>query len=103
MAAEVVIKIKEAEEKADEIVKQATEQSRKLIADTQKAVSDRRKEFSVESANERTSIIEAAENEARKQSESLVAEGNRQVEKILNPEEKKLNSAVELIIERIVG
>ena len=103
MAAEVVIKIREAEEKADEIVKLAAEQSRKLIADAQKADSDRRKEFAADCLKERAGIIETAENEARNQSESLVAEGNRQVEKILNPESKKLDSAVELIIERIVS
>jgi V/A-type H+-transporting ATPase subunit G/H len=102
LAAEAVQKVKEAEERGKDIIREATDQARRAVAEADRSAADRRKSILAEAAKNRQDSIDAATLQAEKDCEALLEEGARDRELLLSPDPGKFDGAVKLIVERIV-
>jgi V/A-type H+-transporting ATPase subunit G/H len=102
MAKEALIKVKEAEETAAEIVRDAAEKA-KLIADAAAASAQAQKAAIIDDAlRQKQMILEAAENEANARCAPEIAAAEAEIEKILAPGPDKFERAVNIVAERIL-
>ena len=102
MAKEAVIKIKEAEAAAAEIIRNATERSRTISESSlENALAE--KELIIKNAERlREENIENAKDKAKAQCVSIIAGEQVEIEKILNPAPDKFKQAVKMLTERIL-
>lgn len=103
MAAEAVLKVKEAEDQAKEIIRAANENARSMLSSAEKDAAKQNKAILDEAARGRLELIAASTEKAERDCESLVADGIREREALLSPDQSKFKSAVQLIVERIVS
>ena len=102
MAQEAINKIQEAEAVAAKTVSDAMEESKKIINSAQsKAV----EEFNsiIGLANKNAKLMkDEAQRQGEEEAKPSLAKGDKDVEVILNTSKEKINSAVSLVIGRIV-
>ena len=103
MAAEAILKIKDAEDQAAELIKKAQEATKNLIADAQ-LEGEKQYKAIVSGAREQASqLVSEAVFAAEKNAAQELLKGNEEKEKILSPAPAKLAQAVQLVIERVVS
>lgn len=102
MAIEAIKEIKKVEMQADEMIKKAHEQSKKIISDATIQADERYNSIIEEARNVARGIISNAEDAGRKEAEVILSEGEEQCAEVSNLTGSKIDSAVNLVIERIV-
>lgn len=103
MAKEAVIRIKDAEDAAAEAIRTANEKAR-LIAENSHREALEEKDAIIKSAiRMKETLIANAKTDAEKQCEPIIAEGQGEIVKILNPDSAKFEQAVKTVMERIVS
>lgn len=103
MAAEAIYTIKETEQKSRELVKEAGLKAQQILA-AARTDSAAQKEAALRQAEqEKAALIEAAVNEARLRCDEVAAQGAAEREKIMTPDPARLESAINLVMERIVS
>jgi len=99
---EVIKTIREAEEKAETIKKQAAQQAKQIVANAneqaQQVVEEARKAADSTSSN----VLKNAEFEGQQLYEDIVKKTGVECESILNKADKNMDTAVNIILERIV-
>ncbi len=102
MALQVIAEIKQTEAKADEIVRNATNEAKDMV---QKAKVEAQKQYDdvIAKAKEKANdLISKAVDMGNKEAEPVLAKGRQEAEGILNISEDKKINAVKLVVERIV-
>lgn len=102
MAAQAVLRIKDAEDAGKELVRRANEQARQIMSDAAKESDRRCKEILDEAQKKRLQMMKNAEETAENDCGELIARGENERDSILSPPRERLDKAVELITERIV-
>jgi len=103
LAKEAVTKIQEAEEKAAEIVRAASDKAKQISEDALKTAYDERDKILKNAASKKTSLIDEAKAVAAKECANLIEAGNSEIGKILNPSPDKFKLSVKIVTERIVS
>lgn len=103
MAAEAVLKVKKAEEKGSELVRRAGDEAKELIRKAETEGQNRRKAIIAEANRMKAEMIEQANQKAVRDCAELISEGERNRQRILNPDPLKLEQAVQIVIERVVN
>ncbi|QAA34066.1 ATPase [Clostridium manihotivorum] len=104
MALEVIKEITNAENRAEELVREANKKSKEIIDSAIKIGEEEYKKVLIRSKQEAEIIINYATEKATKEIEAISIKGNNELNGIKEGlEEEKKYSAVRLIIERIVG
>lgn len=103
MAAEAVYQIKQTEDQGRETVRKAGDTAKQIVADAKKKGEEHRKTVLEDAMRQRETIIRAAVERANKECEAIVKQGAVQRESLMNPESSKLESAIQLVMERIVS
>lgn len=103
MAAEAVLKVKQAEEQASELVRKANDEAKELIRKAEADGLSRQKAVIMEANRQKAEMIEQANLRAVQGCADLLREGESQRQQILNPEPQKFEQAVQIVIERIVN
>lgn len=103
MAAQAVFKIKETEDKGKEIIRKAKEESKRILAQAREDCESQKQVLLEKTLAEKQGIIQAAVDKANKQCETITAQGAAQRKKLLDPDQSKLERAIQLVMERIVS
>lgn len=103
MAAEAVLKVKQAEEQGNELVRKANEEAKELIRKAEADGLTRQKGIITEASRMKAEMIAAANQKAVQGCAGLLSEGEAQRQRILNPEPQRFEQAVQIVIERIVN
>ena len=102
MSIEAIKEIKKVELQADEMIKKAHEQSKKIISDATIEADERYNSIIEEAKNVARGIVSNAEEAGRKEAEVILSEGEKQCAEVSSLKGSKIDSAVNLVIERIV-
>ena len=103
MATEAISKIKEAENTAAAILEKAIESSKSIIKNAEIQGESQYDSLVNKAEEEAKTIKENATLEGRVKTEPIIRLGDEQISKIINIDQDKFNSAVNLVIERIVN
>lgn len=103
MAHEAIIKVKNAEEKAAEIITEAKKTARKLIQEAEKIAEEKYREILTSAQTEARRIREDALGESEVEIKAIREQGQKTATLIRELDHKKLEPVVEHIIERIVN
>lgn len=103
MASEAILAIKKAEDEGKEIIKQATEEAKKIAASYAKNLQEQKDSIMVRARHTRESMVNEAAEKAQRDCEELERQGKAEKETILSPDDKKLEQAIKFITERIVS
>lgn len=103
MAAEAILKVKQAEEQASELVRRANDEAKEQIRKAEADGLARQKEIILEANQMKAEMIEQANHKAVQGCADLLSEGEAQRQRILNPDPQKLEQAVQIVIERILN
>lgn len=102
MSIEIIKVIKETEEKAELIKKEAVQQSKQIIVDSNaeaNQILDEAREFSELKSAE---VLKTAESEGQLLYDGIINEASRECEIILKKAEENMDDAASIILERIV-
>lgn len=102
MAIEAINKIKESEEHGNEIIAKATAEAKEIIKNARTEGAQRYEEIIKSAKTEKAKILEDAEKEGANIAGPIISKCTEDGKKYLNMENKKMDSAVKLIYERIV-
>jgi vacuolar-type H+-ATPase subunit H len=102
MAKEALMKIKEAEGEAAEVLRAAAEEAKAIAGEAAKLALEKKDSAIKEALRQKQTILENAEKEARESCAPAIAEGDLEIEKILAPSPEKFEQAVNTVIERIL-
>ena len=103
MNLDMLKQIKEAENKADEIVMAAGVQAREHIARSHHEADEIMREMSQSAQKEIEKMFQNAESEASAQKQAILNEAKKQTDTMDALTRPKIEKAAEFIIERIVG
>lgn len=103
MAAETIMKIKDAEDKAADLIHDAGDRAKEIVRNALQEGSAKKQQILDEALQMKKEMLKQAEAEAEAECAPLTKEGNAEVEKIRNPDGMKLDAAVNKIVERIVN
>ncbi|NLJ97701.1 MAG: ATPase [Tissierellia bacterium] len=103
MAKEAIQAVKTAEEQAKEILQQANQRSIDSKKEATKIAEEKYQAILKEARDEGEKIKEKALSEGESISEPIIAKGMEEAKKIAAMTDKDLDSAVNIIIERIVN
>ena len=103
MAKEAVLKVKEAEDLAAELVKDAQEKARTVIAAAERESIEKYRALLKLADAEKDAIVREAVRAAEAECGPLDQEGGAQANQILNPDHSKYEKAVTTVMERIVN
>ena len=103
MAAEAVYKIKEAEETCRETLKNAAQKAKEIVAQAGKDGEEKRGQILDSARWQRQTLLQQAADKVIATCETIAVHGAEEREKILAPDSAKMESAVKLVMERIVG
>lgn len=103
MAKEAIRKIKETEDHAAEILKDASEEARARLRGAEDRAALKEREVLEEARLARERILETAKRTAEVESRPIVEAGEKELAAIQNPDPKKVEAAVQFVIERIVN
>jgi len=102
LALEAINEIKKAEEKAEELIQEATAKAKEILKIANIQAEDEYNKI-VESANlKKCKAIKKAEDDGNLEAEPILSKGENEVIEIRNISEDKKNNAINLIVERIV-
>ncbi len=102
MSIEIIKVIKETEEKAELIKKEASQKSKQIIADANTEairILDEAREFSESKSAE---VLKAAESDAQLLYDGIINDASKECEIILNKADANMDDAASIILERIV-
>lgn len=102
MSIEIIKVIKEAEEKAEFIKKEAVQQAKQIITDANAEairILDEAKEFSESKSIE---DLKTAESEGQLLYDGIINDASKECESILKKADKNMDDAASIILERIV-
>lgn len=103
MAIEALMRVRETEEKADSIRREASTRAARILRDARERIRARIEE-AVKAAEEKSeALIRRKEEEARLGAEKFVEENLREIETWVAAKREGKPRAVKLIVERIVG
>ncbi|HHZ02528.1 MAG TPA: hypothetical protein GX396_06275 [Tissierellia bacterium] len=102
MSIEVIKVIREAEEKAEEIKKEALSKAKSIVTDANEEAQRILDEAVKEAEFNRKSVISKAESEGQLLYDDIINETKRECEEISNRANDNMNDAVTIILERIV-
>ena len=102
MALEAINEIKKAEEKAEELIQEATITSKEIIKNAGIQAEEEYNKILTEANIKKSQIIARAEEEGNLQAAPILENGEKEVSSIKNISEDKKNNAINLIVERIV-
>lgn len=103
MAAETIMKIKDAEDKAADLIRDAGDRAKEIVRKAQQDGSAQKQRILDGALQMKQDILKQAEAEAEAECAPLAKEGNAEVGKIKNPDGSKLDKAVKKIVERVVN
>lgn len=103
MAAEALLKVREAEEQGGELVRRANDEAKEMIRKAEADGLTRQKAIIAEANRMKAEMIEQAGRKAVQGCADLLSEGEAQRQRILNPDPQKFEQAVQIVIERIVN
>lgn len=103
MAAEAVLKIKEAEDRGRELIRKAGEEARQIALSYERNSAEQRNTILVKAKNTKAEIIDAAVKKAGTECEELERRGDEEKKAILDPGAEKLEQTIKFITERIVS
>ena len=103
MNVDLIAQIKEAEDKADEIIRKANEEARKLVLDAEKDARSAKDSLRGSISKENEAALAAAAAEAEAEKANILKEADKGVEAMEFLVRPKLARAADFIIERIVG
>lgn len=102
MSIEIIKVIKEAEEKAEFIKKEAVQQAKQIITDANAEairILDEAKELS---ESKSTEVLKTAESEGQLLYDGIINDASKECESILKIADKNMDDAASIILERIV-
>lgn len=102
MSIEIIKVIKETEEKAELIKKEAVQQSKQIIVDANAeaiGILDEAREFSEAKSME---VLKAAESEGQLLYDGIINDASKECENILKKADENMDDAASIILERIV-
>lgn len=103
LAADAVLKVKEAEDNGSEVIKRANEVSKDILKNAEADAQKKCKAILDEAYRMKAEIIEAASKKAAEECNGLILKGDEEKEKVLHPDKAKFDRASDLIVERIVN
>ena len=103
MAAEAVLKVRDAERQNKTIIEHANEQARQITAEAERAAQEMRKNAVRDARTAGRDLVEAAATRAEQESAELLRHGEAERERLSSPEAAKLEEAINFVIERIVN
>ena len=103
MAKEALIKIKEAENAAAEIIRLAAEKADSIAKEAEAAAFAQRDSTIKAAIRQKQKISENAAEEAKTICAPIVASGDAEIEKILAPAPERFKRAVDTVLERILN
>lgn len=103
MSVDTINFIKEAEEKADDIKRQAILKAREIVFEAEKESDELLRKVNKDASLKKNELIAAAELEARSQIEMLKEKYDKQGKEISDIALKKMDEAVSLIVRKVVG
>ena len=102
MALEAINEIKKAEDKAEELIQEATAKAKEILKVANIQAEDEYNKI-VEYANlKKSETIKKAEDDGNSEAAPILSKGENEVIEIKNISEDKKNNAINLIVERIV-
>ena len=102
MALEAINKIQEAEVAAKNIIDRAVIESKEILSAAQNKAAYEYEQIIEEASKKSKEMKENAQNEGIENSKPVLLQGDADVNSILNTSEEKIDSAVNLVIGRIV-
>lgn len=103
MAADAVYKIKETEDKGKASIKKANEEAKQILSAARTESAAKKQEVIDGALQEKAALIQSAVAKANKSCEEINSQGEAERKKLLAPEGGKLDSAIQLVMERIVS
>lgn len=103
MALEAINKVKTAEDQAAQILESALKESKDIIKNAEREADKQYEARLTETYKEAEQIKSKFISESEVESEPIMKKGKEEVDHILNVDANKFNSAVKLVIERIVN
>ncbi|WP_291649183.1 ATPase [Clostridium sp.] len=102
MALEAINEIKKAEDKAEELIQEATITSKEIVKNASIQAEEEYNKVLNEANLKKTQIIAKAEEEGNSEAAPILEKGGKEVVSIKNISDDKKNNAINLIVERIV-
>jgi len=103
LALEAINKVKTAEDQAAQILESALKESKDIIKNAEREADKQYEARLTETYKEAEQIKSKFISESEVESEPIMKKGKEEVDHILNVDANKFNSAVKLVIERIVN
>lgn len=103
MALDVILKVKEAEKKADASIKLANDKSKEILKKAQTDANDTYNSMIIDSKEKESDIITENIQNANCKAKDIFKNGEKEVQEILNISNEKKQNAVKLVVERIVN
>lgn len=100
---EVITSILAAEQKADEIIKNAADDAKNILIYSENSADEIREKAVADFKVRRKAAIEKAEQNAEKQYLEKVEQGEKQAAELIRSVESKKNAAATSILSKIVG
>ena len=102
MSLEIIQSVKKAEEQAEEIRRQSMEESRRIVSEAHSKARQLEEKALVDAENEAKRIIAAAESSAQIEIDKLNAKVADECNGLRKEAAKRMDKAVEKIVERVV-
>ena len=102
MAAEAVLRIKEAEDAGSELIRRASEEARDILKKAESDGAAQKKAIIAEAERMKAELIEKAVQKAEADCAEFVEAGRAERDGILRPQAEKLEKAAQIATERIV-
>ena len=103
LAAEAVLRLKEAENDGSELIRQSSDEAREIVRKAEIDCAAKKKAIIAEAEKMKTAIIEATGKKAEAECSELVKAGRSEKERILNPDTAKLEAAVKMVTDKILA
>ncbi len=103
MAQEAIIKVKQAEEKAENIIVNARKSAQQMIKEAEQLAEETYREIISQAKTEAQNIFDQAKEEGEQTARPILEQGKKEAANIRHIDEKQLLTAVENIVERIVN
>lgn len=100
---EIISSILDAENKAEEIVKKANDDAKKLLLESENDAEKIRNSAIYVQKVHASSSIKKANEKAQKEYEKIILEGNKDAEKIVDDARPKMDDVANKILEKILA
>ncbi|MFQ5975097.1 MAG: hypothetical protein ACE5J5_02100 [Candidatus Hydrothermarchaeales archaeon] len=103
MVNDVLLEIKEAERRAEELISKASDDSVEIVEDANREAQEIRNASREEGNKTSMELLKKAKEEGGKEAETITEEGRIKAENIKKSAQKNLNKAVEIILDSVLG